>query len=326
MRLPFKELVWNDGTVVSAPVIAESQNGWLYKPPQAKPKRKNETFGRSDEGIEAARRWLTSWLDGLIADKGLPSELRGLASFAPWYSSGVARHRWPTPVGDLVLLLTNGHIVLHVPYLLSEKAWTIAKRRNICNSHIEVVRDCAPAKYVVADFIKDPWSLAPDFADYVNDVGDVSMYQPGDIKVVPFKTHIAKERHKTVIASPYNAYLPEFKEEAERLASEQTAIVIDALEVMFDGVNTVKSYSWASEKQLRILGIEITNQNGRHLIEFDFTTMQVNVDCSHIDEKEARLRQQAEDIKNILGELTKAPDVASPTGEVEKTEIKIERN
>lgn len=62
------EITWPDGTTFATPIIAESENGWVYKPPSIAT-RTDKSFGRGWEGQREARQWATQRLERFVRNK-----------------------------------------------------------------------------------------------------------------------------------------------------------------------------------------------------------------------------------------------------------------
>lgn len=63
------DVTWADGTRCYIPPIDRSQNGWVYRPPEAQTPSTGKSFGKGAEGDETARDWVVRRLQKAFDNK-----------------------------------------------------------------------------------------------------------------------------------------------------------------------------------------------------------------------------------------------------------------
>jgi len=314
MNTAWKTMTFEDGTTVQMPVIVTSSNSWYYKPPQARPSRPKETFGRGEEGREAAERWLEHWFRDLIRTRGMPVEVEGYVDDpvgrSYWTTSQTyVAHRWRTRHGSVILKLDvwNGKATwsLSVPILISKDLTLRASARTIRSGYqTSGGKVSGEIREIVRRFVSDPWAvvshrpidgLAPTEAEIV------SAHEVGKSEgttVSPEAALMFDEHADAIVQSCVEDWLDAF-----RLAST----IIPVLKVHVE-----KAYnSDLRQTYVKALTVSIDGTTP-HSFRLELDTKKAFVTCSY--QEDDRIQAQ-----KILSELTEALGDDAETESTEET-------
>jgi hypothetical protein len=97
------EVKWADGSGIDLPVISRSQNGWVYRPPEAITRGSGKSFGKGYDGDERAQKWLAERIHAAFERHNweLPVNITKLTGRPMVPSSGL-QVGWEHPVFGLV--------------------------------------------------------------------------------------------------------------------------------------------------------------------------------------------------------------------------------